>query len=72
MRVKFEKVSFTEVVHLNQKVFETEKKINLPTSPGPLAQTCLLEQPGTLTDPKVQEEEEEEEEKVSWSEQSGM
>ena len=49
----------------------SEKKNNLPTSPGPLAQTCLLEQPGTLTDPKVQEEEEEEE-KVSWSEQSGM
>ena len=52
------------MVHLNQKVFSNRKKINLPTSPGPLAQTCLLEQPGTLTDPKVQEEVEEEEEEV--------
>ena len=58
----FKKVS-TEVVHHNQKVLSNrKKKKNLPTSPGPLAQTCLLEQPGTLTDPKVQEEEEEEEE----------
>ena len=39
------------------------------TSPGPLAQTCLLEQPGEVTAPEVQEEGE----LVNcWPEQSGM
>ena len=35
------------------------------TSPGPLAQTCLLAHPGATTRPKVQEEE-----GLTWSEQS--